>query len=108
MLKRRLGRSNIKISALGLGCWAIGRPNLRTSEDGKISQMGWGKVDDFESLRAIHGALDLGALRTDDSHPRFQNRKTDQQKCSSNGIWSAFKRFDDPNRQVNELMICQF
>jgi aryl-alcohol dehydrogenase-like predicted oxidoreductase len=24
MFKRRLGRSNLEVSALGLGCWAIG------------------------------------------------------------------------------------
>jgi aryl-alcohol dehydrogenase-like predicted oxidoreductase len=26
MLKRRLGRSYLEVSALGLGCWAIGGP----------------------------------------------------------------------------------
>ncbi len=60
MLTRKLGRSNIEVSAMGLGCWAIGGPNLRTSEDGNVSQMGWGKVDDAESICAIHAALDLG------------------------------------------------
>jgi aryl-alcohol dehydrogenase-like predicted oxidoreductase len=24
MFKRRLGRSNLEVSAMGLGCWAIG------------------------------------------------------------------------------------
>jgi aryl-alcohol dehydrogenase-like predicted oxidoreductase len=31
-MKRTLGRSNIKVSAMGLGCWAIGGPNQRTSD----------------------------------------------------------------------------
>ncbi|MCP4284256.1 MAG: aldo/keto reductase, partial [Gammaproteobacteria bacterium] len=60
MLKRKLGRSNIEVSAMGLGCWAIGGPNLRTSDGENFSQMGWGEVDDVESIRAIHAALDLG------------------------------------------------
>ncbi len=52
---RKLGRSNIEISALGMGCWAIGGPFW----DGN-TPLGWGVVDDNESIRAIHRALDLG------------------------------------------------
>ena len=55
MLKRQLGRSGLEISALGLGCWAIGEPFWH---DGHPA--GWGNVDDTESLRALHRALDLG------------------------------------------------
>lgn len=53
---RRLGRSNIEVSALGLGCWAIGGPFL----DPQGNPVGWGDVDDTESIRAIHRGLDLG------------------------------------------------
>lgn len=53
---RTLGRSGIEVSALGFGCWAIGG-ELRTP-DGQ--PLGWGKVDDDESVRAIRRALDLG------------------------------------------------
>lgn len=56
MFKRRLGRSNLEVSALGLGCWAIGGP--WTWEDGEPT--GWGQVNDAESIRAIHYALDAG------------------------------------------------
>ena len=56
MFTRKLGKSNIKVSAMGLGCWAIGGP--WTWSDGRA--MGWGQVDDAESVRAIHRALDLG------------------------------------------------
>jgi len=52
---RILGRSGIKVSALGLGCWAIGGPWKFLG-----SAAGWGGVDDAESIRAIHRALDLG------------------------------------------------
>jgi len=52
---RTLGRSGIKVSPIGLGCWAIGGP-LWAGE----TPHGWGEVDDEESIRAIHAALDLG------------------------------------------------
>ena len=54
-MKRILGRSKIEVSALGMGCWAIGGP-LWSGE----TPIGWGEVDDEESIRAIHKALDLG------------------------------------------------
>ena len=53
--KRKLGRSNIEISALGMGCWAIGGPFWAEG-----TPLGWGEVDDAESTRAIHAAVDLG------------------------------------------------
>jgi aryl-alcohol dehydrogenase-like predicted oxidoreductase len=56
MLTRKLGKSGIEVSALGMGCWAIGGPWWWS--DGRA--MGWGQVDDDESIRAIHTALDMG------------------------------------------------
>ncbi len=55
MFTRTLGRSGITVSALGMGCWAIGGPFWRDD-----TPVGWGQVDDVESTRAIHRALDLG------------------------------------------------
>lgn len=52
---RVLGRSGIEVSALGLGCWAIGGP---WTLDGVPA--GWSTVDDAESLRALRTAMDLG------------------------------------------------
>ncbi|MFA9402073.1 MAG: aldo/keto reductase [Anaerolineales bacterium] len=54
-MKRELGRSGMTVSALGMGCWAIGGPFW----DGE-TPLGWGEVDDDESLQAIERALDLG------------------------------------------------
>jgi aryl-alcohol dehydrogenase-like predicted oxidoreductase len=52
---RTLGRSGIQVSALGMGCWAIGGPwNF------DVGPAGWSAVDDAESLRAIEHALALG------------------------------------------------
>lgn len=54
-MKRHLGRSGIEASAMGLGCWAIGGPWTMNG-----SQAGWGVIDDAESVRAIHRAIELG------------------------------------------------
>jgi aryl-alcohol dehydrogenase-like predicted oxidoreductase len=42
-----LGKSELKSSRIGFGCWAIGGTD-------------WGPVDDDESIRAIRRAMDLG------------------------------------------------
>ncbi len=54
-LKRTLGRSGIEVTAMGLGCWAIGGPFWRNG-----TPAGWGEVDDKESIAAIHRGLELG------------------------------------------------
>jgi aryl-alcohol dehydrogenase-like predicted oxidoreductase len=59
-LARRLGRSGVPVSPIGLGCWAIGGP-LWAGEQPR----GWGEVDDQESTRAIRRALDLGVTLFD-------------------------------------------
>ena len=46
MQYRNLGRTGWKVSAISFGAWAIGGT--------------WGKVDDRESLAALHKAIDLG------------------------------------------------
>jgi aryl-alcohol dehydrogenase-like predicted oxidoreductase len=47
---------NREVSALGFGCWAIGGPF--SDPDGK--PLGWGEVDDDESIAAIRRAMELG------------------------------------------------
>ena len=51
MQKRRLGTSDLEITPIGVGAWAIG---------GAGWQFGWGAQDDNESIAAIHAALDKG------------------------------------------------
>lgn len=57
---RVLGRSGIKVSALGLGGWAIGGPMWAGD-----TPQGYGEVDDAESLRAIRRGLELGVTLFD-------------------------------------------
>src|SRR5665811_2627236 len=61
MMKRTLGRSGIEVSAMGLGCWAIGGPVVW--EDG--TEFGWGKIDDSDSIAAIRRGLDSGVTLFD-------------------------------------------
>lgn len=58
-MTRTLGRSGIEVSALGMGCWAIGGPTQAPIAWGS-EHFGWGNVDDEESVRAIHAALASG------------------------------------------------
>ncbi|MEU8003417.1 aldo/keto reductase [Catellatospora sp. NPDC049111] len=60
---RTLGRSGIEVGALGMGCWAIGGPLW--GEDGQ--PYGWGEVNDDESVRTVHAALDHGITLFDTS-----------------------------------------
>ncbi len=46
MQYRLLGRTGFEVSSVGFGAWAIGGT--------------WGEVDDDQSLKALHRALDLG------------------------------------------------
>ena len=60
MLKRTLGKSKLEVSALGMGCWAIGGPWTWAQPGREPYPAGWGNTDDDESIRAIHAAIDMG------------------------------------------------
>jgi aryl-alcohol dehydrogenase-like predicted oxidoreductase len=51
MQTRTLGNSDLKITPVGYGAWAIG---------GSGWQFGWGSQNDGDSIAAIHKALELG------------------------------------------------
>lgn len=51
MDKRKLGNSDLHITTIGYGSWAIGGPGW---------EFGWGPQDDQASIESIHRALDLG------------------------------------------------
>src|SRR5207248_10601657 len=52
---RELGKTGIKVSAIGFGAWAIGGPSEASG-----APLGWGRTTDEESLAAIRRARDLG------------------------------------------------
>jgi aryl-alcohol dehydrogenase-like predicted oxidoreductase len=51
MKTKRLGNSDLFITAVGFGAWAVG---------GSGWEFGWGDQDDKQSIDAIHRALELG------------------------------------------------
>lgn len=51
MQTRRLGHTDLEITPIGFGAWAIG---------GNGWKFGWGPQDDTDSIAAIHEALDSG------------------------------------------------
>jgi aryl-alcohol dehydrogenase-like predicted oxidoreductase len=51
MRTRKLGNSDLNITPVGFGAWAIG---------GAGYDFGWGPQEDADSIAAIHRALDLG------------------------------------------------
>ena len=51
METRQLGKSDLNITPVGYGAWAIG---------GGGWQFAWGAQDDNDSIAAIHRALELG------------------------------------------------
>src|SRR6478672_7331562 len=51
MKTKQLGNSNLFITPVGFGAWAIG---------GSGWEFGWGEQDDKASVAAIHRALELG------------------------------------------------
>ena len=51
MQKKRLGNSDMELTPIGVGAWAMG---------GGGWAFAWGPQDDDESISAIHAALDHG------------------------------------------------
>jgi aryl-alcohol dehydrogenase-like predicted oxidoreductase len=50
MTKRKLGNSDLALTPIGFGAWAVGGS----------WQFGWGKQSDHDSIAAIHRAVELG------------------------------------------------
>src|SRR6266550_2687499 len=55
MQHRDLGRTGIRVSAIGFGAWAIGG-----AAGASGTPLGWGRTSDDESLAAIRRARELG------------------------------------------------
>lgn len=64
MRYRELGRSGIKVSEIGFGCWTMGGPNWSSATGQAI---GWPEVDEAEVLAAIKVGLDAGVNHWDNA-----------------------------------------
>jgi myo-inositol catabolism protein IolS len=60
MQMRTLGSSDLAVSEIGIGGWAIGGPDTNLNMD-----MGWGDTDDDQSLKGLLKAFELGANHFD-------------------------------------------
>ncbi|MFN0193683.1 MAG: aldo/keto reductase [Aestuariivirga sp.] len=69
---RKLGKSGLTAGLMGMGCWAIGGPfySGHGCRYPAGAPLGYGEVDDSESIRAIHAALDadIGFFDTADAY----------------------------------------
>lgn len=61
---RTLGRTNIRVSEIGFGCWTMGGPNWST---GNGQPIGWADVDEGEVLAGVKVGLDAGVNHWDNA-----------------------------------------
>ena len=107
-MKRNLGNNSVSaisaISTMGFGCWAIGGPFW----ENQTTPLGWGNVDDSESIKAIHCALEHNITFFDTAdvygagHSEIVLGKALNGKRESVSIATKFGfAFDEPSKQVS-------
>lgn len=64
MRYRTIGKSSIRVSEIGFGCWTMGGPNWSTSNGQPI---GWADVDESQILAGIKVGLDAGVNHWDNA-----------------------------------------
>jgi len=98
MDKRQLGNSDLMITPVGIGAWAIGGDGWAFS---------WSKQDDSESIRAIHAALETGVNWIDTAavyglghSERVVAEALNQYSGTKPYVFTKCERSWDENRQI--------
>lgn len=105
MQKRQLGNSDLEITPIGVGAWAIGGAGWAFS---------WSHQDDQESIRAIHAALDSGINWIDTAavyglgHSEEVVARAIEQYSQSSGnrplVFTKCERAWDSNGQIQKVL----
>jgi aryl-alcohol dehydrogenase-like predicted oxidoreductase len=81
-IMKMLGHSDMEITAMGFGSWAVGGP----------WQHGWGEQDDGASVSAIHKALELG-INWIDTAPAYGLGHSEEVVARALSEWSGEKPY---------------
>ena len=102
MQTKQLGNSNLNITTIGFGAWAIG---------GTGYEFAWGPQNDQDSIEAIHRALDLG-INWIDTAPGYGVGHSEEIIAEALAGWSGSKpyiftkcglRWDEQGKIYNNL-----
>ena len=101
MQKKRLGNSDMEITPIGVGAWAMG---------GSGWAFGWGHQEDRESIEAIHTALDAGVNWIDTAavyglgHSEEVVAEAVADRSEKPFIFTKCERIWDENRQIQKSL----
>lgn len=101
MQKRKLGNSDLEITPLGVGAWAMGGGNWA---------FGWGPQDDADSVAAVHAALDAGWNWIDTAavyglgHAEVVVGKAVKERSDRPYVFTKCARVWDEHRQIGKRL----
>jgi len=99
MRTRKLGRSDLEVSVLGMGTWGLADPRI------------WGPVDEADAIRAIHAALDAGVTLIDTAegygHGRAEEIVGKAVEGRRDGVVLASKVSPEHHRRDDLLHACE-
>src|SRR5262245_20847308 len=79
MRYRQLGRTDIKVSEIGFGCWTMGGPN-GSSDTG--AAVGWAEVNMEEVVAGIKAGIDAGVNHWDNADA-YGNGRAERRLCAA-------------------------